>query len=200
MQGTLCCTGLAGWNELRSLPSFKFWGLRASQHRWLEQRLEHSCTPERAAIYKACMHSSWTPCLATFDGWKQRVGRIECSDIAIEDEVSPHEIEAGLQSRRSTAWISGFALNMHLDLSHDLGGVWYLEVLWLARPNLPRQSAIANQKSDPLDHVPVPDIKCWFRPCASLMPTIYRAMGHDAASNRYPPDIQHGRHTKVSCL
>jgi hypothetical protein len=44
-----------------------------------------------------------------------------------------------------------------VDLSHDLGGVWYLEVLWLARPNLPRQSAIANQ--NPLDHVPVPDIK-----------------------------------------
>ena len=85
-----------------------------------------------------------------------------------------------------------------MDLSHDLGGVWYLEVLWLARPNLPRQSAIANQ--NPLDHVPVPDIKCWFRPCASLMPTIYRAMGLDAASNRYPPDIQHGRHTKDSCL
>ena len=85
-----------------------------------------------------------------------------------------------------------------MDLSHDLGGVWYLEVLWLARPNLPRQSAIANQ--NPLDHVPVPDIKCWFRPCASLMPTIYRAMGLDAASNRYPPDIQHGRHTKVPCL
>jgi hypothetical protein len=83
---------------------------------------------------------------------------------------------------------------MHLDLSHDLGGVWYLEVLWLARPNLPRQSAIANQ--NPLDHVPVPDLKCWFRPCASLMPTIYRAMGLDAASNRYPPDVQRGRHTK----
>jgi len=32
------------------------------------------------------------------------------------------------------------------------------------------------------------------------MPTIYRAMGLDAASNRYPPDIQHGRHTKDSCL
>lgn len=25
-------------------------------------------------------------------------------------------------------------------------------------------------------------------------------MGLDAASNRYPPDIQHGRHTKDSCL
>jgi hypothetical protein len=62
-----------------------------------------------------------------------------------------------------------------LDLSHDLGGVWYLEVLWLARPNLQRQSAIANQ--NPLDHVPVPDSKCWLRPCASLMPMIYRAMG-----------------------
>ena len=28
------------------------------------------------------------------------------------------------------------------------------------------------------------------------MPTIYRAMGLDAASNRYPPDIQHSRHTE----
>jgi len=48
-------------------------------------------------------------------------------------------------------------LNMHLDLSHDLGGVWYLEVLWLARPNLPRQSAIANQDSLSTN-VPVPDL------------------------------------------
>jgi hypothetical protein len=54
---------------------------------------------------------------------------------------------SAVQSRESIAWISGFALNMHLDLSHDLGGVWYLEVLWLARPNLPRQSAIAKPES-----------------------------------------------------
>jgi hypothetical protein len=120
--------------------------------------------------------------------------RRERSGSAINDEASSCKIEAGLQSRGSNAWVSGFALKTHLDLSHDLGGVWYLEVLWLARPNLPRQSAIANQ--NPLDHVPVPDSKCWFRPCASLMPTIYRAMGLDAASNRYPPDIQQGRHTK----
>lgn len=87
---------------------------------------------------------------------------------------------------------TGFALYMRLDLPNALGGEWYLGLLWLARPNLPRQSAIANQD---FDHVPVPDSKCWFRPCAPLLPTIYRAMGLDAAFHRYPPDIQHSRHT-----
>jgi hypothetical protein len=62
----------------------------------------------------------------------------------------------------------------------------------------PSESAktVRHRQPESVDHVPVPDSKCWFRPCASLMPTIYRAMGLDAASNRYPPDIQHGRHTK----
>jgi hypothetical protein len=172
--------------------SAKLLDLKACHHRRLERQTSHGWTMESVAIYKACKCSRRTSCLVNI----RRMGAegIRSSGSAINDEASSCKIEAGLQSRGSNAWDSGFALNMHLDLSHDLGGVWYLEVLWLARPNLPRQSAIANQNS--LDHVPVPDLKCWFRPCASLMPTIYRAMGLDAASNRYPPDVQRGRHTK----
>jgi hypothetical protein len=92
----------------------------ASQHRRLKQRPGHEGNIGSIAIYKACMDSSRMSCLVTFDGkWTgAEAGRIYCSSLMIEDELSSRKIEAGLQC---SAEQRKHCLDFRLRIEHAFG-------------------------------------------------------------------------------